>query len=193
MAKNEPNNINDEREIRLRKLKELNELGINPYPAKAQRENTIAEALVKTEGEHVGISGRIMMKREIGKLTFCHLQDETGRMQVALKQDDLGDSYKIFIKKIDLGDIIFAEGERFTTHAGEQSVLVKKWVLLAKALLPLPDKFHGLNDEELRYRKRYLDFLVNPEEKGKILVRGKILRYLREFLYKENFIEVNGT
>lgn len=132
-----------------------------------------------------------MTKREMGKLTFCHLQDESGKIQVALKSDEIDlDQYKIFTKLLDTGDIVSITGSRFTTHKGESSVLVKEWTLLSKALLPLPDKFHGLQDEEIRYRKRYLDFLTNPEQKEKILVRSRMLRAFREFLHKKDFIEV---
>lgn len=191
MSNNIEININDEREIRFRKLNELNEMGINAYPAKINRKQTVKQALEEKEGAELSVAGRVMTKRDMGKLMFCHLQDETGRMQIAFKQDDIGvDSYKLFSKKIDAGDIVEIHGSKFITHKGEPSILVKEWKILAKALLPLPDKFHGLNDEEARYRKRYLDFLVNPEEKEKILVRGKILRYIREFLQQENFIEV---
>ncbi len=177
--------------MRLKKLEELQALGINPFPAKAPRTHTATEALQTPEGETVSILGRIMLKRDMGKLTFCQLMDETGRMQAAFKQDEIGlDEYKLFVKKIDSGDIIAVSGSRFVTHAGEQSILVKSWTLLTKSILPLPDKFHGLQDEEIRYRKRYLDFLTNPEQKEKILVRGRILRYMREFLYSKNFVEV---
>lgn len=182
--------LSDEREVRLRKLKELRDIGINPYPARVERSHMIAEARQKSVGEFIAIAGRIMTKRDMGKLTFCHLQDETGQMQIALKKDDLGDSYALFVKKIDMGDIVSVSGERFLTHAGEQSVLVKNWTLLSKSILPLPDKYHGLLDEEKRYRKRYLDFLANPEEKEKIIVRGRVLRAMREFLYGKGFVEV---
>ncbi|HYE60071.1 MAG TPA: lysine--tRNA ligase [Candidatus Kapabacteria bacterium] len=188
---NEQIDINNEREIRLKKLSELQAIGVNPYPAHVERKQSVSQAFHMNEGEGVTIAGRIMTKRDMGKLTFCHLQDESGRIQVALKQDDIGaESYKLFVKKIDMGDIISVTGERFVTHAGEQSVLVKEWSLLSKSLLPLPDKYHGLQEEETRYRKRYLDFLVNPEQKEKILVRGRVLRALREFLYSKGFIEV---
>lgn len=184
-------NINDEREIRLKKLHDLKELSINPYPASAKKENTITEALQKKAGEIVNVAGRIMMKREIGKLTFCHLQDESGRMQIAFKQDVVGDeAYKLFVKKIDIADIISVTGERFLTHKGEESILVKEWTLLSKALLPLPDKFHGLQDEELRLRKRYLDLLLNPELREVFRRKAKFWSSIRNFLVKEGFLEV---
>jgi len=132
-----------------------------------------------------------MMKRDMGKLTFCHIQDASGRMQIAFKKDDLGDeNYKLFTKKIDIGDVINASGERFITHKGEESVLVKKWDLLAKALLPLPDKFHGLQNEELRYRKRYLDLLLNPELRELFYKKAKFWDTARSFMKAKGFFEV---
>lgn len=184
-------NINDERNMRLSKLKELESAGINVYPSKTERKDYLKQVLEVAEGVQLQLAGRIMTKRDMGKLTFCHLQDESARAQVVFKQDEVGaDSYKLFCKKIDIGDIISVSGEKFITNKGEPSVLVKNWEILSKALLPLPDKYHGLNNEDLRYRKRYLDFLMNPKEKEKIMIRGKVLRYLREFLQNENFIEV---
>lgn len=184
-------NINDERVVRLKKIEELKKAGTNPYPARADRKHSLVEALQKKEGHKVIVAGRIMTKREMGKLTFCHLQDESGRMQIAFKQDDLGnDSYKLFIKKIDIGDIISVEGVRFTTHKGEESILVKSWTLLTKSLLPLPDKFHGLQDEEIRLRKRYLDLIVNPESKELFKKKNIFWKAIRNFMEKEGFLEV---
>src|SRR3989339_240471 len=183
--------INDEREIRLNKLSEIKGGGINPYPAKTDRTHSVSEALEVKEGGEVSIAGRLMMKRDMGKLTFCHIQDASGRMQIAFKKDDLGDeNYKLFTKKIDIGDVINASGERFITHKGEESVLVKKWDLLAKALLPLPDKFHGLQNEELRYRKRYLDLLLNPELRELFYKKAKFWDTARSFMKAKGFFEV---
>jgi len=148
-------NINDEREIRLKKLDDLKKIGINPYPARSIRNQILKQALDEKEGFQVQVAGRIITKREMGRIIFCHLQDETGKIQIAFKQDNLEkDNYKLFGKKIDPGDIVSIEGERFKTKKGEESILVKKWTLLAKAVIPLPDKFHGLQDEELKLRKR---------------------------------------
>ncbi|OGH78176.1 MAG: lysine--tRNA ligase [Candidatus Magasanikbacteria bacterium RIFOXYC2_FULL_40_16] len=183
--------INNEREIRLNKLSEIKGAGINPYPAKTDRTHSVSEALEVKEGGEVSIAGRLMMKRDMGKLTFCHIQDASGRMQIAFKKDDLGDeNYKLFTKKIDIGDVINASGERFITHKGEESVLVKKWDLLAKALLPLPDKFHGLQNEELRYRKRYLDLLLNPELRELFYKKAKFWDTARSFMKAKGFFEV---
>jgi len=184
-------NINDEREIRLQKIIDLEEAGVKTFPSKAIKNHTVVEALNKGEGESVEIAGRIMMKREMGKLTFCHLQDGTGRMQIAFKQDDLEkENYKLFVKKIDLGDIVAVEGERFVTHKGEESILVKKWTLLTKSILPLPDKFHGLKDENLRFRKRYLDLLINPELRELFYQKAKFWDVTRAFLKEKGFFEV---
>ncbi len=186
-----PVNINDERSVRLQKLRDLQESGIDAYPARSSRTHTTTEAMQENHDATVTIAGRIMVKREMGKLTFCHIQDESGKIQVVLKKDDLGDeSYKMFVKKLDAGDIVQVTGERFITQKGEESILVKSFTLLAKALLPLPDKFYGLQDEEIKMRKRYLDFIVNSELKNKIVTRSKLVRSLREFMYAKGFIEV---
>jgi len=184
-------NINDERSIRLKKLNDLKELNINPYPAHSDKKLNTMQALDKKEGEIVKTAGRIMMKREIGKLTFCHLQDEKGKIQIAYRQDDENkENYKIFIKKIDIGDIIEIEGERFQTHKGEESILVKNWKLLSKSFLPLPDKFHGLQNEELRLRKRYLDLLLNSELRDVFYKKAKFWEVIRNFMKEKGFLEV---
>ncbi|MBH41643.1 MAG: lysine--tRNA ligase [Candidatus Magasanikbacteria bacterium] len=184
-------NINDEHEIRLAKLSELKDLGVDPYPAQSKRTHTILEALAAIADQQVTIVGRIMTKRDMGKLMFCHIQDEFGKIQIAFKKDEIDpELYTLFSKKIDIGDIVQIQGKRFQTHKGEESVLGLSWKLLAKSLLPLPDKFHGIQNEELRYRKRYLDFLVNQEQKEKIIVRSKVLRSIRNFLDTKGFIEV---
>lgn len=183
-------NINDEHAIRMRKLSELQEAGIAPYPAKVVREQTVAEAQAAAHDVSVNIAGRIMAKREMGKLCFCHVEDESGRMQIVLKKDDLGDSFAMFVKKIDIADIVSVVGKRFVTKKGEESILVSEWTLLTKTLRPLPDKFHGLQDEETRYRKRYLDLLVNKDQREKLYVRARVLRAMREFMHREGFIEM---
>jgi len=184
-------NINDEREVRIKKMKDLQEAGINPYPAKSEDKLPIAEAFVKAIGEQVNTAGRIMTKREMGKLMFCHLRDESGEIQIVLKQDELEkESYKRFEKKVDIGDIVEIAGERFQTQKGEESVLVKDYGLLTKALRPLPDKFHGLADEETRLRKRYLDLLTNPELKEVFRRKAMFWHSMRTFLLEEGFMEV---
>jgi len=184
-------NINDEREIRLKKLDDLKKIGINPYPARSIRNQILKQALDEKEGFQVQVAGRIITKREMGRIIFCHLQDETGKIQIAFKQDNLEkDNYKLFGKKIDPGDIVSIEGERFKTKKGEESILVKKWTLLAKAVIPLPDKFHGLQDEELKLRKRYLELITDPETKELFRRKSKFWSATREFLLQEGFLEV---
>lgn len=193
MTQNKEVNINDEREIRLKKLEDLKKAGINPFPARLVRRHTLLQALGITAGKSVEVAGRIMTKREMGKIIFCHLQDESGKIQLAFKQDQLDkESYKLFEKKIDSGDIISAEGERFITKKGEQSILVKKWTLLSKAILPLPDKFHGIQNEELRLRKRYLDLLFNTEVREMFRRKSIFWNSVRNYLIKEGFLEVES-
>ena len=184
-------NINDEREVRISKLADLKEAGVVLYPAKTGEKQAIQAVLDGKEGEKFRIAGRIMMKRDMGKLTFAHLQDASGRMQIALKQDDLGkDNYKLFTKKLDIGDIIVVSGEKFITHKGEESVLVSEWQLLTKSLLPLPDKFHGLQNEELRMRKRYLDILMNEDTRELFRKKAKFWDVTRNFMKDKGFFEV---
>lgn len=184
-------NINDERQVRLEKLKDLKELGVNPFPASCPSRETTISALGKKSGEIVAVAGRIVLKREIGKLTFCTILDNSGKIQLAFKDENLEkENYKLFVKKIDTGDIIYVKGERFTTHTGEESILVKEWLLLTKALLPLPDKFHGLQDEEIRLRKRYLEILTDPEIKQIFVRKSRFWNSTRQFLLKEGFLEV---
>src|SRR3989344_3115918 len=183
--------INDERAIRLAKLNWLREQGIEPYPSRGERRQTAAAARRLSTGKYVSIAGRLMTKREMGNITFCHLQDESGQIQIAFKKDEVGsENYKLFIKKIDIADIILVQGKRFRTHKGEESILVGKRKLLSKALRPLPDKFHGLQDEELRLRKRYLDLLMDPDLRELFRRKAKFWHSIRNFLLKEGFLEV---
>ncbi len=181
----------DERKTRLAKLEKIKEQGINPYPAKFDKKNSLAEAYNDKEGTKVKTAGRLMTIRDMGKLCFCHLMDETRKMQIVLKSDELKEGeYKWFVKNIDIGDFIGVEGEIFKTKKGEISILVKNYTLLTKALLPLPEKWHGLKDEELRLRKRYLDFIVNPELKEIFYRKAKFWQACRDFMIKNKFLEV---
>ncbi|MBE0477927.1 lysine--tRNA ligase [Candidatus Aerophobetes bacterium] len=148
-------------------------------------------SLEKTErsGANVRIAGRITAQRTHGKATFLDLKDETGKIQLYGRVDRLAKSYGL-LSKIDIGDIIGAEGEVFKTRTGELTVELSYFTLLAKSLHPLPDKWHGLQDTELRYRKRWLDLLVNPKMRDIVLVRAKIVKIIRDFLDKRGFVEV---
>jgi len=181
----------DERKIRLEKLNKIREQGIDPYPAKFNKKQSLKQAYSSKLGTKVITAGRLLTIRDMGKLCFCHLLDETQKMQIALQADKITkDDYKWFIKNLDIGDFIGVEGEVFKTHKGEISILVKKYRLLSKALLPLPEKWHGLADEEIKLRKRYLDFIANPELKELFYRKAKFWQTMREFLMTEGFLEV---
>lgn len=194
MDKKEPehNNENvDEEKIRLDHLKVFQESGIEAYPAVCDKKQSLNEARLLPEGKKVVVAGRLVSKRDMGKLCFGHLKDEGDRLQLAFSEKELGkDDYKFFIKNFDVGDFLEAEGEMFKTHKGETSVLVKKYRLLAKTLLPLPEKFHGLSNVEIRYRKRYLDLLANEDSLKIAKIRSLIVREVRSYFDNLGFYEV---
>lgn len=183
-----------ERANRLAKLEGFKAAGIHPYPAKFDKALDLKDARALEENAPVKSAGRIMLFRQMGSITFAHLQDFTGRMQVVFKKDTLGaDLYKLITKNHDLGDFIGVEGSIFTTKTGEKSILVKTWTFLGKALLPPPDKFHGLKDRELLYRQRYLDLMANEDTRKRFALRADFLRGLREFYWQEGFMEVETS
>lgn len=186
--------VNEVRKVRIEKLNELVAKGENPFEITSYiRTATAGEILAnydKFEGQIVSIAGRLMSKRIMGKASFGHIMDSDGRMQGYFSRDDMGvDEYQAF-KKLDVGDIVGIEGFVFKTKTGEISVHVKKVTLLTKSLLPLPEKFHGLKDPELRFRQRYVDLIANPEVKDVFIKRSKIISTIREVLDKKGFIEV---
>ena len=142
------------------------------------------------EGKVVRVAGRLMSKRGMGKVLFCDLQDNAGRIQLFVKIDEMGEEEFNRFKKNDIGDIVGAEGEVFTTKTGEISIRTTSIVLLSKSLLPLPDKFHGLTDKEIRFRQRYVDLMVNPEVKQNFIIRSKFLKHMRNYLDNMCYIEV---
>ncbi len=186
-------NINDLKRVRLEKLQELREMGIDPFGRKYER-NAMAQEIINNfalmEGKTVRIAGRIMSKRRHGKAGFSNIQDLSGQVQLYFRKDDLGeDKYELF-KKLDMGDILGIEGEIFRTQKGEISVHVRDLTYLAKALNPLPEKWHGLKDVELRYRQRYVDLIVNPEVKEVFIKRSRIIKEMRNYLDNREFLEV---
>ncbi len=190
------NNIS-ERNDRISKLNNLIEMGINPYPAKSQRDMLVADFLqsfsdLEKKAKSLNLAGRLRSIRSHGNLSFCHLEDESGKIQIVLSKKELKnvEDYKLFIKNIDNGDFIQCTGKAFITHKGEKSLLVEKWIILSKALRPIPSSWYGLKDEEEKFRKRYLDILLNPEVKEMVLKRAKFWQAMRNFLLKENFLEV---
>jgi lysyl-tRNA synthetase class 2 len=183
-----------ERANRLAKLENFKKAGVHPYPARFEKGLNVCEAQKLNETEAVTTAGRIMLFRQMGSITFAHLQDFTGRMQVIFKKDQLGDElYKLITKNHDLGDYIGVEGTIFTTKTGEKSILVSKWTFLGKALLPPPGKFHGLKDREALHRKRYLDLMSNAETRERFAFRSKFIRAIREFYWQEGFQEVETS
>ena len=176
---------------RLRKLKELKEQNIDPYPAKFEKKNTVKECLKFKVGSNVKTAGRIMTKRSIGKIIFSDLIDGSGRMQIVLQDKETPSKLIDFFKKyVDAGDFVGIEGKIFKTNTKQISILVKKIVLLAKSILPLPDKWHGLKDEEEKFRKRYLDILMDPKIKELFEKKDIFWNTMRDFLKKKGFLEV---
>ncbi len=188
--------IDQIRKDRLEKLARVKKAGLNPYPAKTKRTHKISEALLsfdklaKAEKEIV-LVGRIQLTRSHGGSCFLHFQDGTGRMQAYLKRDVLGkEKYKFFGENLDIGDFIELTGTLFQTKTGEKSILASDFELLAKSIQPLPEKWHGLKDIEERYRKKYLDILMNPAVRAVFEKRTRVIRLLREYLDKQGFLEV---
>jgi lysyl-tRNA synthetase class 2 len=187
--------LSEQNRIRLEKLDELKSAGMNPYEATKfpvdTKNNDITENFDELEGKDVCIAGRITSWRDMGKANFIDIRDHSGRMQVYVKIDDIGEeSFQTFKKLWDLGDIAGVKGFVFRTRRGEISVHAKEITLLTKSLLPLPEKWHGLRDKEERYRKRYLDLIANPDVKGVFVTRSKILREIRNYLDGQGFLEV---
>lgn len=180
--------------VRREKLDKLKAEGKDPFKiTRFDRTHTskeIKDNYDELEGKDVTIAGRIMAKRIMGKASFCHIQDSTGKIQSYVSINDLGEeSYKAF-KEDDIGDIVGITGFVFKTKTGEISIHAKELTLLAKSLRPLPEKFHGLKDTDLRYRQRYVDLIVNPEVKDTFEKRTKIIKTIREILDEKNYIEV---
>jgi lysyl-tRNA synthetase, class II len=182
---------------RKRKLEELRAAGINPYPygysvsAHAKEVKTLYERLQAEEasGDVVSLAGRIMLLRKMGKMAFGHIQDETGRIQIWLRADVLGEKFDLH-KFLDIGDFIGVKGEAIKTKTGEVTILVKEFEILTKSLRPLPEKYHGLKDEEERFRRRYLDLVMNPDVKDIFVKRARIIQSVRETLLHRGFLEV---
>lgn len=196
----ETEHIQDENELikeRMRKLSDLREKGINPYPYKfnitlhaKDAKDKFKELPEHGSAEEYSVAGRIIALRRMGKATFLHIQDEVDRIQAYFKSDDLGqDTYEL-LKLFDLGDFIGITGKMFKTRTGELTVYATKFEMLGKTLRPLPEKFHGLKDVEIRYRQRYIDLIINQDVKEVFQKRTKIISAVREFLDKHGFMEV---
>lgn len=181
-------------QIRRDKLTELQNAGKDPF-AVVRYDQTHHSAQIRAdfealEGQTVSVAGRLMSKRVMGKASFIHIKDLEGQIQCYVTRDDLGEEdYKAF-KKLDIGDIVGVEGFVFKTRMGEVTVHAKTLTLLAKSLCPLPEKFHGLTDTDLRYRQRYVDLIMNDDVRATFVKRSMILREIRSFLDERGFMEV---
>ena len=187
-------NLSQLLQIRRDKLKDLQESGNDPFQitryAVDNDSANIKENFDALEGQPVSIAGRLMSKRGMGKVSFCDLQDKSGRIQLFARKDEMDEEEYNRFKKYDIGDIVGVQGEVFRTQRGEMSVRVQKVTLLSKSLLPLPEKFHGLTNTELRYRQRYVDLIVNPEVKRNFIIRSQFIKYVRDFMDARGFMEV---
>jgi len=196
------NNLEKIKKIRLKKLKNLKKAGINPYPGEVLRTHTNQEVLddfnkLSQTKKKITLVGRIRSIREHGGSTFCHIEDGSTllaigtQIQIYLKQDKIGKkNYQLFLDNIDIGDFIEVTGVLFETRRGEKTLEVSKWQVLVKALLPLPEEWYGLKDVEEKFRKRYLDLILNKEIKEKFIKRSEIIKKIRKFLDENNFLEV---
>lgn len=187
-------NNNELLQIRKEKLQDLQNQGADPF-LQTKYESTehaadIIDRFDDLEGTEVSLAGRLMSKRGMGKASFSDLQDQTGRIQCYIKLDEVGEPAYQQFKKWDIGDIFGIQGEVFKTHRGEISIKAKKLTLLAKSLRPLPEKWHGLNDTDMRYRQRYLDMIVHPQVRDTFIKRSKIITEIRRFLDGQAFLEV---
>ena len=186
--------LGQQTKIRREKLAVLQNQGKDPFQITRFDWDTtsgqIKENFDAMEGRSVKVAGRLMSKRGMGKVSFCDLQDRDGRIQLYARQDEMDEAAYQEFKKYDIGDIVGVDGEVFRTQRGEMSVRARTITLLSKSLLPLPEKFHGLTNTELRYRQRYVDLMVNPEVKRNFVLRSQFIRHVREFLDSRGYMEV---
>ena len=187
-------NLSQLTKVRRDKLRELQESGNDPFQITKYEVNNdsanIKANFDALEGSEVSIAGRLMSKRGMGKVSFCDLQDKSGRIQLYARRDEMDEAEYNRFKKFDIGDIVGVKGVVFRTQRGEMSVRVETVTLLSKSLLPLPEKFHGLTNTELRYRQRYVDLIVNPEVKRNFVIRSQFVKHVRDFLDGRGYMEV---
>ena len=181
-------------QIRRDKLKALQDAGMNPFEITrydvTHHAQEVKDHFDALEGQTVSLGGRLMSKRGMGKVSFCDLQDKSGRIQIYARRDEMDEEAYNRFKKFDIGDIVGVRGEVFRTQKGEMSIRAHEITLLSKSLQPLPEKFHGLTDKELRYRQRYVDLIMNPESKRNFEIRSKFVAFLRRYLDNLGFMEV---
>ncbi|MEM4648069.1 MAG: lysine--tRNA ligase [Candidatus Pacearchaeota archaeon] len=183
---------------RLKKIEELRNKGINPYPYSFDR-NAYSIDLEKYKNlkenelgkDNLRVAGRVISKRELGSIAFCHILDDKGKLQIVFEKNYSKDFLDFFVKYVDIGDFIGVEGAPYRTKRGEISIMAKYLEILSKAIIPLPEKWHGLKDVEERYRKRYLDLIANPQIKRVFIIRTEIINLIRKFLNAHGYIEVD--
>ena len=181
-------------QIRRDKLKALQDEGMNPFEITrydvTHHAQEVKDNFDALEGQTVSLGGRLMSKRGMGKVSFCDLQDKSGRIQIYARKDEMDEEAYNRFKKYDIGDIVGVKGQVFRTQKGEMSIRAHEITLLSKSLQPLPEKFHGITDKELRYRRRYVDLIMNPESKRNFEIRSRFVAYLRRYLDNLGFMEV---
>ena len=181
-------------QIRRDKLKALQDAGMNPFEITrydvTHHAQEVKDHFDALEGQTVSLGGRLMSKRGMGKVSFCDLQDKSGRIQIYARKDEMDEEAYNRFKKYDIGDIVGVKGQVFRTQKGEMSIRALEITLLSKSLQPLPEKFHGITDKELRYRRRYVDLIMNPESKRNFEIRSRFVAYLRRYLDNLGFMEV---
>ena len=181
-------------QIRRDKLKALQDAGMNPFEITrydvTHHAQEVKDHFDALEGQTVSLGGRLMSKRGMGKVSFCDLQDKSGRIQIYARKDEMDEEAYNRFKKYDIGDIVGVKGQVFRTQKGEMSIRAHEITLLSKSLQPLPEKFHGITDKELRYRRRYVDLIMNPESKRNFEIRSRFVAYLRRYLDSLGFMEV---
>lgn len=186
--------LDEEIERRRGKIAEARSKGVAPFGARYEVTAHAADIAARCDemaGQEVSVAGRIIAVRGHGKACFADLRDRSGKVQVHVRIDVLGDErYKLFESLVDIGDFVGVQGSVFRTKRGEPTIEARKWAMLSKALRPLPEKWHGLTDVDLRYRQRYLDLIVNPEVQDTFIKRSKVISYIRRFLDERGFIEV---
>jgi len=186
--------LSEQEQIRREKLQKLVEAGNDPYTITRYDRTHTSQQIIDNydalENQEVCIAGRMMARRIMGKASFAHLQDNDGKIQIYVKRDDVGEEAYAAFKQDDIGDIFGVKGFVFKTRTGEVSVHAQEIVLLSKSLKPLPEKFHGLTNTDMRYRQRYVDLIMNPESKDALVKRSKVISAIRRYLDTQNFIEV---
>jgi lysyl-tRNA synthetase class 2 len=177
-------------EHRREKLRNLREAGVLAYAERFETTHTVREALALEPGQKARIAGRLMSMRKFGKLSFAHLRDRSGKGQISFKKPELSDEVKLILSNLDIGDFVGIEGTTWVTKKGEPTLNVEKLTFLSKSMMPLPDKFSGLKDQEAIYRQRYLDILMNDGVQDRFVLRSKVIRTIRSFLDSHDFMEV---